>query len=417
MKQPLADEVDNHMGSWVVYCTFKGVSLNPHLPNLDALPRLNTNCIVLLARIAKDSLEGEPVDLSQRFLSEAFNRIQRHSVAGWLRTLQRKDLILVSRHSKGLLPHSYSLTERVLGDQNILNPVSDLANSLYGPDGLLNGWKYTASWGHGALNASGTLVLAYLLQSPSQGSANHIVSYLRPLVSPRTVRSALTKLELIQVVRREQDRVALSPAWESNLYSFLDSCDAGTDRLQRGNERREHERQMAEELYRGTGMSNYDLQMLLKRPCVYCHRESSEQEHFPPRRFLKFHGVSSDRLHVWAVCGDCNTARSGFIKSLPLDAIPMPTEWHFGENVNLGTICLAAGNHHLHRFNDAFDRGDKVAAVNAINATITLMRIARLEGLRPSVVVAPEAHTRQSDPKSRSTEDSQIQFRPVSTRN
>ena len=388
--------------------------MNPHLPNLDVLPRLNTNCKVLLARIANDSLEGEPVDLSQRFLAETFNRTRRESVAGWLRTLQRKDLILISHHSKGLLPHSYSLTERVLGDHNILNPISDLANSIYGPNGLLNGWRYTASWGYGALNASGTLVLAYLLQSPNQITTKQIARYLRPLVSPRTVRNMLAKLELIQVVQRELDQVALSPEWESNLYTFLDSCDAGTNRLQRGNERREHERQIAEELYRGTGMSNYDLHMLLKRPCVYCYDESSQQEHFPPRRFLEFHGVQSDRLHVWAVCGDCNRDRSAFIRSLPLNPIPMSDEWAFVEGANLGTICLAAGNYHIRRFNDAYESGDKVAAVNAINATINLMRIARMEGLRPSSVVVPEVHTRQTT--NHSTEDSQIHFNLVSAR-
>ena len=390
--------------------------MNPHLPNLDVLPRLNTNCKVLLARIAKDSLEGEPVDLSQRFLAETFNRTRRESVAGWLRTLQRKDLILISHYSKGLLPHSYSLTERVLGDHNIFNPISDLANSLYGPNGLLSGWKYTASWGYGALNASGTLVLAYLLQSPNQVTTKQLARYLRPLVSPRTVQSALTKLERIQVVRREQDHVALSPEWESNLYSFLDSCDAGTGRLQRGNERREHERQMAKELYRGTGMSNYDLHMLLKRPCVYCYRhESSQQEHFPPLRFLEFHGVKSDRLHIWAVCGECNGARSKFIKSLPLNPIPMPDEWGFNEGVNLGAICLVSGNYHIRHFNDAYESGDKAAAVRAINATITLMRIAQMEGLRPSSVVVPEAKAhRTTNP---SPEDSQIHFHLVSTTN
>jgi hypothetical protein len=372
------------------------------------------NCFVLLSRIAKYSLDGEPVDLSQRFIAEAFNRSRRTSVIRWLETLQHQDLIQISRYSKGLRPHGYSLSDRVLGNENILNPISDLAESLYGPNGLLNGWRYTASWGHGALNASGTLVLAYLLKSPSQVTTKHIASGLRPLVNPRTVRSALAKLELIQVVRREQDHVALSPEWESNLYSFLDTCDAGTDRLQRGNERRELERQLAEELYRGTGMSNYDLHMLLKRPCVYCYRhESSQQEHFPPRRFLEFHGVQSDRLHIWAVCGDCNRNRSEFIKSLPLNPLPMSDEWHFNEGANLGTICLAAGNHHISRFNDAYESGDKVAAVNAINATINLMRIARMEGLRPSSVVVPEVDARQTTYNS--TEDSQIHFNLVST--
>jgi hypothetical protein len=390
--------------------------MHPNLPNLEVLPRMSINCMVLLSRIAKYSLDGEPVDLSQRFIAEAFNRTRRGSVIRWLETLQRQDLIQISRNSKGLRPHGYSLTDRVLGNENILNPISDLAESLYGRDGLLSGWKYTASWGHGALNASGTLVLAYLLQSPNQVTTKHIARYLRPLVSPRTVRSALAKLEVIQVVQREQDHVALSPEWESNLYSFLDTCDAGTNRLQRGNERRELERQMAEELYRGTGMSNYDLHMLLKRPCVYCYRhESSQQEHFPPRRFLEFHGVQSDRLHVWAVCGDCNRDRSAFIRSLPLNPIPMPNEWGFEEGANLGTICLAAGNHHIRRFNDAYESGDKVAAVNAINATIALMRIARMEGLRPSSVVVPEADVRQTT--NPSPEDSQIHFHLVSMTN
>lgn len=389
--------------------------MHPHLPNLEVLPRMSINCMVLLSRIAKYSLDGEPVDLSQRFIAEAFNRSRRASVIRWLEILQHQNLIQISRYSKGLRPHGYSLTDRVLGNENILNPISDLAESLYGRDGLLSGWKYTASWGHGALNASGTLVLAYLLRSPNQVTAKHIANYLRPLVSPRTVRSALAKLEVIQVVRREQDHVALSPVWESNLYSFLDSCDAGTDRLQRGNERREHERQMAAELYRGTGMSNYDLDMLLKRPCVYCYEESSQQEHFPPRRFLEFHGVQSDRLHVWAVCGGCNSDRSAFIRSLPLNPIPMADEWGFNDGVNLGAICLVSGNYHIRRFNDAYESGDKVAAVNAINATINLMRIARMEGLRPSSVVVPEVHARRTT--NPSPEDSQIHFNLGSARN
>jgi hypothetical protein len=93
----------------------------------------------------------------------------------------------------------------------------------------------------------------------------------------------------------------------------------------------------------------------------------------------------------------------------------MPNEWGFEEGVNLGTICLAAGNWHISRFNDAYESGDKVAAINAINATITLMRIARMEGLRPSSVVVPEADVRQTT--NPSPEDSQIHFHLVSMTN
>lgn len=389
--------------------------MDTHLPNLEALPVMSTNCMILLARIAKNSLDGELVELSQRFLAMESNRSQRASVAKLLQDLQRKDLIQISRHSRGLRPHIYFLSERVLVDRDILNPISDLAESLYGHDGLLSGWRYTAAWGHGALNASGTLVLAYLLRSTNQVTAKNIVDYLRPLVKTRTVRKALAKLELIQVVQRGQEHVELLPEWERNLYSFLDSCYAGTDRLERGNFKRRREWEMAEEFYRGTGMSNYDLHMLLKRPCVYCYEESSQQEHFPPLRFLEFHGVKSDRLHIWAVCGECNRARSKFIKSLPLNPIPMPDDWHFNDDVNIGTICVVSGNYHIRRFNDAYEFGDKVAAVRAINATITLMRIARMEGLRPSSVVVPEVHARQTT--NHSTEDSQIHFHLVSMTN
>lgn len=388
-------------------------SLTP-LPELGAISALKTPAKVLLARIAQGSSEGGDVQSSQRYLAMEFNRTQRASTAGWLRSLRGAGLIEISNVSRGLRPHAYSLASRIHDDDTLLNAVLQLADVLYGDNGLLKDWPYPATWGHGALNASGTLVLAVLIPLEEPVSADFVVDYLRPLVKPRTVRTALAKLHVHAITDVEEDQIYLRSDWEDNLNDFLDSCAAGTERLDRGNAVRRSEWARSQELYRGSGLSNYDLYMLHGLPCVYCKGPSNEQEHFPPRRFLKFHGVESDRHHIWAICRTCNSARSRFVKSLPLDDLPFPNEWHFRDPAELGAINGASANYHLNRFNRAFAEGDKSAAVRAINATITLMRITRTVGVSRFDDVSPvKEETKRRRPNTFSTEQSQIVYRQV----
>lgn len=387
----------------------------PQLPDLVSLPALKTPEKVVLALIAQESLAHKDATWSQRYMAMHFNRADRHSPRKWLSTLLKANLIEIGDYSNGLRPHSYRLSPRVLSNENLLAEVRQLGNALYGPFGLLAEWKYPATWGHGALNTSGTLVLATFIFLQTPTTSDLVRSYLHPLVQPRTTKNAISKLFQHGVLKVEANELLLHDRWEENLTDFLDSCPAGTERLIRGNDNRRREWNASQEFYRGSGLSNYDLLVLHGLPCVYCKMESTEQEHFPPQRFLDFHKVGSDRHHIWAVCRTCNGERSDFIKSLPLKPLPMPIEWHFEDDANVGAINRASANFHLRRFNQAFTDGDRDAAVNAINATIMLMRV--IGAYQTDQSAPSDGEQRPSRRQSRTlfctTEQSQVEFQRV----
>lgn len=381
----------------------------PFLEGVTALPRMSTQVKVVLAYIAAGSLNDGAMSVSQRYMAMTFNRTTRKSVAAWTRKLVDLNLITVKTYSSALQPNAYRLAETVMSDPNLLEAISGLASALFGIRGLLTDWRYPASLGHGALNASGSLVLAVLTRIRGPVRQNDLFEYLQPLVSRQTAARIIKKAETAGLVRVQDRSISLVPDWESRLQLFLRDCPAGDERLHQGNEQRRLEWDRARQQLRAGCLTDFEVSRLLNRKCVFCQGPSSEQEHFPPRRFLDYHGLSEDRLHLWAVCRTCNSERSAFIRRLPFRRLTVPCDFRINNLSDVPIIAVVNANHHLTRFNRAFKNGDVRGAVFAIYAVLTMIVLARkldVDLNQPLVISEPRAPRRR--PQVWSTEDSQM---------
>lgn len=384
------------------------VSLPP-LKECDKTKRLSLSSKILLARLANDCIVSERSSTSQRYLAMVFNKSSRKTTAHWLTELRNSGLIRLDSYSVGLKPNSYALTEQLLNDPETWSVVEGLAHALYGPNGLLVDWPFPATWGHGALNASGTLILATLLKANQSMDHDFLNRYLRPLMHRSTIKRSVAKLAELNIVHADQKSLCLQLGWQYHLIEFLNSCNAGNARLDWGNEQRNREwRANAHRINDGC-LTEAEVMFLRRLPCVYCQESSSEQEHFPPRRFLDHHQIPEDRLHIWAVCQECNNSRSEFIKQLPFRKLARPREWHFDTEEDFMIALAVNANFHLERFNRAYRSGDIQAAVNAIYFTMNITLIAqemRVDLVPPS---APPDHLRSRQRYTRWTAaDSQL---------
>jgi len=384
----------------------------PQLPPLRQdlpLPNIRTLAKVVLALIAHGCIKQDSIAVSQRHLGMTFNRTQRKPVAKILSELLRLKLISIQTLSSAAQPHTYTLSESVTSDPDLLLAIANLADSLYGSHGLITDWRLNASWGHGALNASGTLIISTLARVEQPMSVNELAQYLKSLMSVETARRVLRKLAALGMVQNLNGIVSLPKDWEARLTHFLADSPSGDDRLNRANDVRRREWACQRSYIADGGLSDFELHQLRCLPCVYCQGRATEQEHFPPQRFLHEHNLKQDPLHSWAVCRTCNAARSGFIRSLRFRKLQYPKPWHFKDDAEITTLIAVNANFHLERFEQAFKSGDINAALSAIYASLTMMRRSQLLGqaLKPPRRLSPNERSRPRYTRW-TTADSQI---------
>jgi hypothetical protein len=379
------------------------------------LPLLNIRTMtkVVLALIAHGFLDQGSIAISQRHLAMTFNRAQRKPVAKILSELLRLKLISIQTLSSSGQPHTYTLSDSVISDPDQLLAISNLAEVLYGTKGLVTDWRFNASWGHGALNASGTLIVSTLARVEQPMSVKELVQYLKPLINIVTARGILRKLSSIGIVQNLDGILSLPEDWETRLTHFLADSPSGDDRLNRANDVRRREWAHQRSYIADGGLSDFELHQLRCLPCVYCQGRATEQEHFPPQRFLQEHNLKQDRLHSWAVCRTCNAERSGFIRSLPFRKLQYSKPWHFKNEAEIPTLIAVNANFHLERFEQAFQSGDIDAAVSAIYATLNMMRRSQLLGqdLTPPRPLSPNERSR---PRITTLTTADCQLRPPS---
>ena len=384
----------------------------PQLPPLRQdlpLPNIRTMSKLVLALIAHGFLDQGSIAISQRHLGMTFNRAQRKPVAKILSELLRLKLISIQTLSSAGQPHTYTLSDSVISDSDQLLAISYLAEVLYGTKGLVTDWRFNASWGHGALNASGTLIVSTLARVEQPMSVKELVQYLKPLMNIVTARGIIRKLSSLGMVQNLNGIVSLPEDWEARLTHFLADSPSGDDRLNRANDVRRREWACQRSYIADGGLTDFELHQLRCLPCVYCQGRATEQEHFPPQRFLQVHNVKQDPLHSWAVCRTCNAERSGFIRSLPFRKLKYPKPWHFKDDAEITTLIAVNANFHLERFEQAFQSGDIDTALSAVYATLTMMRRSQLLGqdLKPPRRLSPNERSRPRYTRW-TTADSQI---------
>jgi hypothetical protein len=252
----------------------------------------------------------------------------------------------------------------------------------------LTDWQYPATYGHGCLNTSGTLLLAVLVRINSQIAVEDLLTFLAPLVQRRTAKRALTRLQKSNIAVIQEAHISLHEDWNDNLEIFLFDNPAGTPRFTKGNQARQRDWSAILTYMTAGQVTEIEMIELRKLPCVFCGGPSNEQEHFPPQRFFRAHRLEPEIVNIFPTCRKCNAERLGFIRSLPITRFVPFAEYFFDPDSDSEIIRASGIERQRQQFEKAFQARDKEAALTAINTALSLSMAAgklRLAGASKQV--------------------------------
>lgn len=302
---------------------------------------------------------------------------------------QSKGFIKKVRKSRGLNPDVYLRGDFFHSEKQESRALIKLSNSLWGSKGLLRSWPYPTAWGHGCLPGAVILSLATLRLLDESISRKSLCEYLSPLVPRSSFNRAVKFLFERHLIYGEGERLLIAPDWESKLELWLDNHPACNERQEAGDKRRADEIESNRVKVRKGKLTDAELEQLLGQPCVVkgCGRQRRQQEHFPPRHFLKQLDVTTNRYFVWAICTKHNRLMADFIKTLDSTIVIPPSSLVIKSGVDPMTIYSAAANRNIQWFYRAYEESDQLAATKAIKNVIGLWKAIELleDDRRPTI--------------------------------
>jgi hypothetical protein len=386
----------------------------PPLPTVSVLDG-NTFESVIICRFVSLSGQTREFNLSQRQLLSLFNRSGQRAMGKYLKKAESKGLIRKARVTKGLLADAYSRGEFFSADSQESRRLIKLSHSLWGRNGLLRSWPYPTAWGHGCLPGAAILSLATLRLLEESISKKSLREYLSALVPQSSFNSGIKFLFEKHLVYGEGDRLLIAPDWESKLELWLDTHSACNGRQEEGDKRRAEEIESNRVRVQKGKLTDAESKQLLALPCVVkgCKNKRHQQEHFPPRHFLKQLDVITNRYFVWSICRTHNRQMADFIKALD-STVPIPPNLL---EVKPGTdpmrIYSAVANREIQQFYVAFKNEDQNAATDAIKKVLGLWKALELLDDVGQPVVQEERlrAVRTRGKRSYSPHDSQLSIR------
>ena len=165
-------------------------------------------------------------------------------------------------------------------------------------------------------------------------------------------------------------------------------------------------------------LTSWERTHLLKRPCVIkgCKSESEQQEHFPPKKFLRRHfDVITNRHLVWSICEFHNGQTKGFIMRLPADAPMPPNTLIITDGTDPMRLYSAAANTWITRYYAASKENDSAAAIHSFRMVIGLGKAIALlpENTEPLTFKPSQQPIRTKGKHAYSPHDSQLSFRQL----
>lgn len=348
------------------------------LPELPRVQALNGNSFdsVFFSRLVWLSGPTRELKSSQRELLSFFNRSRQKSMSQKLKVAQAKGFLKKTRNSQGLLPDAYIRGDFFAKDNSESRNFVTLATSLWGTNGLLRDWQYPAAWGFGCMKTGVLLCLATLKKVDQSMSRKSLRKYLTPLVSESSFNESISILTTRQMVIQSNGELVLAKDWEDKLQHWLETIPACNQRKQKGDGRRRAEQLANRMRVRKQILTNAELYLLLKLPCVVkgCKRKSCELEHFPPRRFLKdFDDITNKNL-VWAICKKHNQEKANFIKRLNVNTSIKSEQLEIKAKVAPLNIYRTVANLRMQDYERAFRNNDPVGAAIAIQSVLMLWK-------------------------------------------
>jgi len=281
-----------------------------------------------------------------------FNRSGQRAMSKYLKKAQSKGFIRKVRVTKGLHPDAYTRGIFFETETQDSRRLIKLANSLWGPKGILRTWPYPSAWGHGCLPAAVVLSLATLRLLEESISRKSLREYLSSLVPQSSFNSGLKFLVENHLVYGEGDRLLIAPDWESKLERWLETHPACNERQEAGDKRRAAETENNRIRVQKDELTDAEKMQLLSLPCVVkgCRNKRHQLEHFPPRHFLKQLDVITNRHFVWSICPKHNRDMAEFIKSLDSTIRIPPVLLALRRGVDPMRIYCAAVDREIQKF-------------------------------------------------------------------
>lgn len=346
------------------------------LPQLPSVSALNGNAFesVIICKFISLCGPRRRLNLSQRQVSSQFNRTNRRAISRYLKTSVQLGLLTKVMESQGIIPDVYTRGTFFEGDTPEARALVTMANSLWGSKGLLRAWPYPTAWGFGCMSSGVILCLAVLSQLDESISKKSLKRYLEPLVSTSTFNSSLKFLIQHHLVYPECGRLMVTSDWKHKIELLLESNSACNFRQVTGDARRRAESMKnAARIAKGK-LSDDELRQLKSLHCVFkgCKRKASQQEHFPPKRYLENLDISTHPRLVWAICKKHNSANSSFIKAMPAILPRTPGALTIYPGADPMRIYHTAANYWLPKFYSAVSTNNIAVATLAAGAVFNL---------------------------------------------
>lgn len=390
----------------------------PHLPRVSVLNGKTFEAVVL-CRLVSLCGHKRRLNLSQRQVLGLFNRSNQKAVRNYLVKARLLGLLDKVEESSGTLADVYIRGPYFDRDNSEVRAMVTLSHSLWGKGGILREWSYPSAWGYGCIPRAVIICLAVLQRLDESISKKSLKKYLEPLVSESSFKDAIRFLTDNHLIYVECGRYALVSDWRSKVEFLLENNVACNSRQSKGDARRRAESAANVVRVAQGKLTQAERHQLLALPCVVkgCNRKATQEEHFPPKKYLKHLPISTHRRLVWAICKKHNRLTADFIKAMPDDIPLTPSLLVVHQGTDPLRIYCASANRWIAKFYSAVSRNDHPAAYDAVRATFGLwLAVLRVLG-NPTHQIEPWSRdfTRTIGANCQSPDGSQLPLLPAPT--
>lgn len=325
----------------------------------------------LLALMLTEMKRKKVVVKAQRSYAEDFNRVRSAAISRKRRQLERDGWVKRVEKTHGLIPDRYEKGISLKNNLSLDRKWNDIAKALYGKNGLLTDFLGSPAWGHHCLNPGAIATLSVLTKAEESVTLPKLIQYLSPICSETTVRNGAKKLIKLGMVRDVSGFFVLSEDWTVLLRGYFVENPCCLDRSIKGKRVRAAEREAVRSQVTSGGLTPAEKGQLRSLPCVRCGKKATQQEHFPPKRFLKDLSKHNGRDVVWAICWSCNQGTRLFIQKMPV-LYPNKVLVVFQNGIDPWDIYQVRTNMLLTDWYSAIERDDLDSAIAAVQAALNL---------------------------------------------
>ena len=353
------------------------------LPVLKRVSSLPTNILdrILLTHMLYEMRYSGSVCRSQRYYGQIFNRIDSARFSSSRRSLERGGWVFRSSLSVGHASDCYERGKRFDREPYLLRSWLSLAQNLWGSEGLLTRWAESPGWGHGCFGVSGMLVFATVERANCLLSRKQIFDYLETFCSYDTVRRSVNRLLAIGILNDTADGLCLSENWCQRFEEFIASSPAGTERWNKGNDRRRKERVARRQTVERGLLTDAERGQLRNLGCWVsgCRSKGKQADHFPPMRFLDLFKDQWSPHILFSACRRHNAGFGNFIASLP-DLIPERRQYVFTDGEDPMRLFRASNNLCLVKFKKHADDRNFAAASAVVKRSLDFFYALQIDG-------------------------------------